>query len=250
LLISPEAIRLAKLTQKWGPSSSREILFNLLWSLPDSVETIREIPVEDLILIYRMIDSNLLFPSHDERYKFNQLLIEKMSLLPTVDEKICAMESLLFVTESKFITPISAINFRSKLIDAWVSLLAIKYGKDNSSDIYFANLKLVIDRINKNAPSRDITKMLSSLANAIVSQWQVSEYLGILLEPDKFMIIDRRERDMYAITTLGAISNIMNDNKQDQQQMLNYFAAPITHESVVSFANYLLNQHLARKLLG
>jgi hypothetical protein len=64
------------------------------------------------------------------------------------------------------------------------------------------------------------------------------------------MIIDRRERDMYAITTLGAISNIMNDNKQDQQQMLNYFAAPITHESVVSFANYLLNQHLARKLLG
>lgn len=249
LLLSPDAIRLAKLTQKWSEKSMREIMFSMIWNLPETVEGIDDITAADLILIYRMIDSSLLFPSEEQRTHFNQLIIDKIAQLLTTDAKIDAMEAVLFISSSKLITAISDIQFRSLLINAWVKLLALKYGKDDDSDAYFAAVKPVIDRINNHAPGRDITKMLTCFANAIVSQWKVSEYLGILLEPEKFMIMDIQSRDKFALTTLANISSIMSDSQEDQHRMLDFFASPITHDRVIAFSNYLLNQQLARELL-
>ncbi|CAM2801831.1 2-polyprenylphenol 6-hydroxylase [Legionella steigerwaltii] len=253
-VLTKETILLLKLAIQFvrNPVDRADIFKSFLWSLPQEASGTNHLTANDLILIYRMFDSQLIFPSTEVQEHFSRLVIERIKGISERDERIQALEELLFV-ENKLSLPISYIPLRNEAIEQLVKDLRDKYGQDDQSQEYKEKMITVIDRLYKNMAKRDVTLILSRLANVIESQWEVTEHLGILLEPDKYLATDQQEKIDFSISRLAAFSQKLSEDKNDIREFLEFISSPISRETTDKFSSYLLNHYKINelaKLLG
>ena len=244
--MSSEALHLLKLTsdEKFPCHDSlRTVVKSLAWST-DGLEMT---DVHDLVLLYRAIDLCFIFPSSEEQLKFNDCLINKINLVSDIDDKIKLLETLLF-TSKKLNRPITHIQFNNRIIDMWVSAIHSKYGLDDGTDEYFNDLIEVIDRVFQGAAARDRVTILSRLTTKIESQCKVNDYIGQVLEPEKYFFLKENKQNVSAISTLGAVSSYLSKEKEDQVQFLDFLSSPLNQQSVDQFTQYLLNHNKAEKI--
>ncbi|WP_065235815.1 ABC transporter, partial [Legionella cherrii] len=253
-VLSKETIALLKLAIQFVPNPvERACLFkSFLWNLPQETSGTNHLTANDLILIYRMFDSQLLFPSPEVQEHFARLVIQRIKEISDPDERIQALEELLFV-ENAITLPISSISLRNEAIEQLVKDLRNKYGQDDQSQKYREKMIAVIDHLYKNMAKRDVTLMLSLLANSIESQWEVTEHLGILLEPDKYLSTNQQEKIDFSISSLAAASRKLSEDKNDIKEFLEFISSPISRQTTEKFSSYLLSHQKINdlaKLLG
>ncbi|QLZ69685.1 hypothetical protein FOLKNPGA_02483 [Legionella sp. PC1000] len=253
-VLTQETIALLKLAIQFvhNPVDRADIFKSFLWYLPQDVNGTNHLTPNDLILIYRVFDSQLIFPSTEVQEHFAQLVIERIKGISDRDERIQALEELLFV-ENAISLPISYISLRNEAIEQLVKDLREKYGQDDQSQEYKEKMIAVINRLYKNMSQRDVTLMLSRLANAIESQWEVTEHLGILLEPDKYLPTHQQEKIDFSISSLAAASRKLSEDKNDIKEFLEFISSPISRQTTDKFSSYLLSHNKINqlaKLLG
>lgn len=253
-VLTQDTIALLKLANQFviNPVDRADIFKSFLWSLPQEASGTNHLTPNDLILIYRMFDSQLIFPSIEVQEHFSRLVIERIKGISERDERIQALEELLFV-ENAISLPISNISLRNEAIDQLVKDLRDKYNQDDQSQEYKEKMIAIINHLYKNMAKRDVTLMLSRLANAIESQWEVTEHLGILLEPDKYLSTNQQETMDFSISTLAAASRKLSEDKNDIKEFLEFISSPISTQTTDKFSSYLLTHHKINemaKLLG
>ncbi|WP_454781733.1 ABC transporter [Legionella sp. WA2022007384] len=252
-VLTKETITLLKLAGQFmhNPVDRADLFKSFLWSLPQEASGTSHLTPNDLILIYRTFDSQLIFPSPEVQEHFSRLVIERIKGISERDERIQALEELLFV-ENSISLPISDITLRNEAIAQLVQDLRDKYGQDDQSQEYKEKILAVINRLYKNMAKRDVTLMLSRLANAIESQWEVTEHLGILLEPDKYLSTNQQEKIDFSISSLAAASRKLSEDKNDIREFLEFISSPISRQTTDKFSSYLLTHHkingLAKRL--
>ncbi|MCW8408027.1 ABC transporter [Legionella sp. PATHC035] len=253
-VLSKETIALLKLAMQFvrNPVERASPFKSFLWNLPQETSGTNHLTAHDLILIYRMFDSQLLFPSPEVQEHFARLLIQRIKEISDPDERIQALEKLLFV-ENAISLPISSISLRNEAIEQLVKDLRNKYGQDDRSQEYREKMIAVIDHLYENMAKRDVTLMLSRLANSIESQWDVTEHLGILLEPDKYLSTNQQEKIDFSISSLAAVSRKLSEDKNDINEFLEFISSPISRQTTDRFSSYLLSRQKINdlaKLLG
>lgn len=248
-ILTKETMALLKLAMQYvsNPVDRADIFKSFLWNLPQEATGTNHLTANDLILIYRMFDSQLLFPSPEVQEHFARLVIERIKEISDPDERIQALEELLFV-ENAISLPISYISLRNEAIEQLVKDLRDKYGQDDQSQEYKEKMIAVINHLYKNMAKRDVTLMLSRLANAIESQWEVTEHLGILLEPDKYLSTNQQEKIDFSISSLAAASRKLSEDKNDIQEFLEFISSPISRQTTDRFSSYLLSHHKINSL--
>ena len=247
-LLSKNSARLFQILKKHCAYLNMEVLASLQWNLPASANQIKEIDWYTVIGIYRIVDTNMVIPSHAEFQRFSDLVVEMIESLTDADSKIKALEKLLFVSLNKMIAPLSSIKMRNWAVATWVKLISEKYGKDDGSEAYFNNIVVVIDRIKKNAGTRDETVMMSHLANEIVSQWRVSEHMGIQIEPEKFVELNGKQKETYSMVTLATISSVFANDIQHKEKFLHFISTRLTPAAITDFAAYILDHDLSSEI--
>jgi hypothetical protein len=246
-IFSDETVRLVKLVLQHNLFTVRDALHAYHWILPADNEV--NISVKDMIFLYRLIDQCLIFPNNEKREEIGRLLLVSIQAISIPDEKIAAIEQLLLLSKRKTDVAISDVRLRNQLMDLWVEYMAVKYGRDNSSEQYYLAIKGVIDRIGKFAAASDRIKLLSSLADRIQAQWKVSERMGILLEPDKFLDRNEAANEILTLTALAAVSRIMGKEHIHQRAFLEFLSKPLNNDGLNNFANYLRHHHLADEIM-
>ncbi|QMT60828.1 ABC transporter [Legionella sp. PC997] len=253
-VLTKEAITLVKLSIQYvrNPVERMELFKSFQWTLPQDVNGTNHLTPNDLILLYRLFDSQLIFPSTEVQEHFAHLVIERIKGISDLDERIQALEELLFV-ENSISLPISYISMRNEAIELLVKDLTNKYGRDDQSQDYREKIIAVIDRLYKNSSNRDVILLLSRLANAIESQWEVTEHLGILLEPDKYLPTHQESKIDFSISNLAAASRKLSEDKNDVKEFLDFISSPISYQTTEKFSSYLLRHNKINnlaKLLG
>lgn len=249
-LLSRDAARLTCLAKDWAVFYTRKMLTSFDLTLPASFAAIPDIALADLILMYRTYDTYLLYPSQQELFHFGQLVLEKISLLENSNEKIAALESLLFTVDKKLETPLADIALRNQVIALWVQAIYTQYGKDTMASDYQTNLTAIIDRIYKNAAGRDVALIFSKLANALEMQLKLSEHIGELLEPEKYLLMNKEKActDTVKSGVLADISEYFGEDEQDQKRFLDFISSPSSQKEVNEFAVYLVDHNKAEGL--
>lgn len=243
-LFSHEAAVIAQIVAEnfLGPyeSSTRKLILNSL-TRPKSlmIDDLKSMTAEDLITIYRSCDINFLFPSILEQEELANLVIQKIEMITSPVQKMQLVEALLFVSDA-FPFPIMDLKLRNTAIDLWLGDALTLFGKDDNSEKYYENLKQVIDHLEKGLSHRDLGYLLNLLANAIMSQKNLSHSIGILLEPDKYnVLIDKKNYSNDAIDALSKLSGYLGQDKRDQKKFLDFLSSPLTALSRQQFASHL-----------
>ncbi|MGM9454685.1 ABC transporter [Legionella bozemanae] len=248
-VLTKETMALLKLAIQFvdNPVDRANIFKPFLWNLPQEASGTSHLTPDDLILIYRTFDAQLTFPSTEVQEHFSRLVIERIKGISDRDERIKALEELLFV-ENAISLPIGYIPLRNEAIDQLVKDLGDKYGQDDQSLKYKEQMIAAIDRLYKNMAKRDVTLILSRLANVIESQWEVTEHLGILLEPDKYLPINQQETIDFSISNLAAVSRKLSEDKNDVKEFLEFISSPISRQTTDKFASYLFSHNKVNAL--
>lgn len=248
-VLTEHAINLIKLINisLKNPIEKANILKKFTWDqIPDGNE-LNHLSLHDFILVYRSFDKQLLFPSFQKQESLSNILLQKIENLKNYDDKIKALEELIFV-ENKTTPPLSDIQFRNKLIKILVTTLVEKYGKDNQTNDYQNEMIKVIDHIYANAAQRDVTIILSNLANEIESQKCVTEHLGKLLEPEKYLLLDNQKKLDLAISSLASLSQAISEDKNDIIAFIEFISSPMTDKGISKFSTYLIQHNKLNKI--
>ncbi|MFA6301539.1 MAG: ABC transporter [Legionella sp.] len=232
---------------KSNPAARKELFNTFVWDIPEDVRTVDHISADDLAYIYRFFDELLAFPSKEVQEQFSRLVLAKLKLVEDRDERIKVATRLLSV-DNQVQLALSDINVRNQVIKLLIADLIAKYGKDDSTPTYAKTLIAVIDTLYARIPGRDSALFFSLFANAIQSQWAVSEHLGILLEPDKFLKRDTKKMQDSAISNLAAVSRVLSECEEDTNAFLEFISSPLTNEQVDVFTNYLIKHQKMEKL--
>lgn len=248
-LLTRDTITLIKLITESirNPADKRKILKAITWNLSDDVAQINRLTPDELIYLYRTFDAQLLFPSTQEEECFANLIMQRIRAIDNRDDRINALETLLFV-ENKITLPLSNIQLRNDAINILVADLNAKYGKDDQTPAYNEKIMSVIDRLFKNIARRDVTLILSRLADAIVSQWKISEHLGILLEPKRFLAVNDQDHIDFTIANLAVVTQTLSDDQNAILAFLEFISSPITNDTTDQFAHFLLQHDKINKL--
>lgn len=254
-VLSLEFINLVKLTLTEFNWNRSDLLEQPIWKLPSSDLELKEIPVNDLILLYRAYDQVLLFPSIEKQKQFAQLIFHKISHMDNSAEKIEALE-FLFFENPLFSLGLNDLQFCRQAIELWIENILKIYGEDNGEDdSYIEKLKTLIDKVFKLSFSRDQLYILTQLADTLLLQQELSDYIGIRLEPKKYVENrqDVRHKDVtdkqaVALQTLVQITKHLAKDSGDQQILLNFLMEPMTPASLREFSKHLLQHRELKKI--
>lgn len=211
-------------------------IMRLDWQLPNTDDQVNSISLKDIIYLYRYYDNRFTFPNVKTKQEIGQYIIKQISLLKDSKQKIDLLESLLL--QDVFILPLSDMQLRIQAIDLWVSSMATFYGKDTGLVNYQEAIIPIITHLIHNAAKRDVIIMLDKLANAIESQWIISEFLGEQLEAEKFLKTNNK-KDLNGVAQLSIASKYLSDSVADQHQFLDFISAPLTNKSLTTLAHYI-----------
>ncbi len=229
------------------------------WDLPDSWLGMSHIDISKLIVLYRSYDEMILFPSLQLHRKFGRLIMDAIKHIETHDNQIKILDSLLLLGD-EYHLPISDLNIRNEAIDLWCKAVLVSYGTDDGSQAYFDKIKPVVDKIIDKSSNRDLQLLLVKLTESICSQHMLSEYIGLKIDPAKYIkatsnkSIFSKGSDPAAVS-LGVLANVaelIGNNSSDQQVLLNYLSESLTAKSSLDFANFLSThpklEEIGRKL--
>ena len=203
----------------------------------------KEISTSDLAYLYRYYDSRFLFPIISTKIMVGELVIKEVDGLIDLSQRIDCLEILLFTNENK--TPLSDMYVRTRAIELWVAAISSKYGKDDNSEEYKAQIIKIIDHVLKSSSKRDCIKILNMLAISIESQWLISEYLGEQLEAEKFLSC---ENNKSGLGQLAELSQWCSNDKVDQQEFLEFLSSPFSLQSLNKFTRYVANHRRVQDL--
>ena len=228
----------------------KELLGQLSLPNPFVISQLPDIDVSKGIILYRTLDMNLYFPSPEIQKEFGKWISQKIKLIENIDDKIRALEQVLFVGDKLLTMPLSDLPLRNELVKLWVESIVRKYGIDPLTSQYDETMKPIIAKVYENSAKRDTSYILNLLANAIESQQKLSDYMGLLLEPEKYLEQNKRQNKLisHGVTTLAALSSYLGKDRQDQLTLLNFLSAPLTPAALHDFASYLKNKGKEKKV--
>lgn len=116
-------------------------------------------------VIYRLFDTNFLWPNSRVRDCFSEILLEWMSTGVDANGLCEGIETLLFGGK-----PLSDRLVIKELINHWVYVARDKYGLDDGSDAYFQELSPLVRYAEKNCPVLYVKEVLESLAVGVGAQ--------------------------------------------------------------------------------
>ncbi|WP_454783355.1 AarF/UbiB family protein [Legionella sp. WA2022007384] len=248
-ILSKEAVKLIQLVTKSlrNPADTKKILTQFKQDIPQDINETRHLTPEELVFLYRTLDAHLLFLSTEVQERFAALIIQRISEITDDEERMKVLETLLFV-ENNITLPLSNIQLRNEAIKLLVNTLGTKYGKDNQSSQYKEQMIAVINHLFENVAQRDAPIILSRLADTIESQWGVTEHLGILLEPEKYLATNNKKFLDRTLSNLAVVSQLLSEDKNDIVAYLDFISAPITNETTDKFTTYLLGHEKINNL--
>lgn len=257
-LFSLEAVEICHLINQYMPElffskERRTLLASFIWpssffSSPQNME------INDLIYLYRTFDVNLSFPSLSAQQYLGGIILENFNRLQDAEAKISAAEKILFVESKGFKIPLADLQLRNSIASLWVELILLKHGKDSNLDSYVETITPIINQVFQASANRDVIYILNLLANALETQQRLSDYLGTLLEPEKYLVLKKaKSSTSNAVNVLGAISSYLGKNSADKLQFLDFLSAPLSTLTLNAFSNHLLQHRKAdqiAKILG
>ncbi len=224
-------------------STRKKVLASFRWQLPARHARPLDLDVKAMITVYRTYDINLGFADRKAQREFGHAIYDELLGIVDVEMRLTALEDLLLGRKGLFETPISDLWLRDHAVLLWVQIIVSKYGKDDGTQEYYNKLKPIIELIAKNAPNRDKIYIYNLLADAIESQRHLSDYMGMIVEPEKYEAINKKNNDnSTAVGILGNLSMYLGKDKKDQFALLDFLSAPVTQASVNKMAIYL-DQH-------
>ncbi|MBA2654076.1 MAG: hypothetical protein H0U71_03290 [Gammaproteobacteria bacterium] len=233
--------------EKFDFANIRIILQSFVWSsqLRNSLQSkISDIELPTLIFIYRLFDEYIAFPSHRHQTLLSNAIINQLSLSSgNPEEQIRVLEEAIF--NKTFSMPISDVKFKKALIDLWVEKILLQYEKDDNSQGYLTEIIKVIDSLIANVARSDIAYILEQLTNSIEAQNEICEYIGVMLEPEKYLFSTKKPKiiNEQAMNVLGLISKYFSKRKEDQKYLLNFLSSPLNEKSLTIFAAHIADHN-------
>lgn len=235
-----------------GDNIRREYYRMFQWNMPQNRSDLWQFSIEEVIILYRTADRMSLFPSYQDHQRMGQYILDFFQFIESDEERIVALEKLI-LNYKFFKHSLGDINFRDHVIKLWLASLINLYGRDDGKPAYIEKMKIIIDNVSKNSSSKDAFIILSRFADAIQSQREISEYIGILLEPERFLdarlLANRKQIYQLALSQLSAFSAYFSNSREDQLAVLDFLTSPLTDQSADKFTNYLIEHYNAKGFL-
>ena len=199
------------------------------------------------IMLYRIIDERLAFPTEDYRTQFGLHIIQKVSGLHDASWRIELLESLIFVGDDLGYLGLQDREFFCQVALKLTDDVAKSMGMDNGTQHYYVTIKQWIDKVYAKTWRSDAVYIFDQLANKIHAQYGVSHHMGCLIDPvlgDNY--IKERTNDS---ARLAKVFSILSENKADKMAMLLYISSPLTKISLDNFVQHLDNHPNKRDIL-
>lgn len=240
-LYSPEAVDIIKLLIETNSLYYRRIGLETMRQVVPGEYQLGRIAISDLILLYR-VSEQAQSVSLSFQKQMGELIFDQVKRMTNKADKLLALES--FLTTDYYIRtlPLVDLNLRNHIILLWANTLKELYGLDDQSQPYLEQMKLVIQRLMQTISNRDIDLIFEALANIILSQQEVSEYIGVTLAPHKYL---RRMNEAETNKKETIISNVnmataaLQQSSDDQKECLDFLTSPLSESSCDRFANFL-----------
>ncbi|WP_419418493.1 AarF/UbiB family protein [Legionella sp. D16C41] len=243
-MISKDTAKLFQLIKNYYMfERDMELLTEISWTCP-SQDRLSSISINDAIIIYQGCAKYNLLSFYHDMHTFGSLLLAKIQTIADNKDKIQTLEELFFNCQD--------VILQNELINLWLSVIVKEYGPDDNTENYFNTFKKIIDRILTKAASRDHEKILSLLANHIMAQKKISEYIGIKLVPEKYLSFEKEIKNNqkdFIISGLGSATRFLAEAKDSQKATLDFISKPITDQTATTFAIFLIKTKRAKKLL-
>ena len=235
------------------------VLQSIQWALPESSAGLVHMDPKDVITIYRIFDETMEFPSEEKQEKLTVLMLDYIDNVSCsylsgkrqAERLQVVLEHLLFTKDTHFSIPISDFSVRNHAVAQWVACIFQQYGLDDGSDEYFNALVAIIDKLFTHVAGRDLNYILEKLTDRILAQQRVSDYIGMQMEPEKYLQIKQNnpaQKYSQALTALSQISILLSKDRQDQLALLNFVSKPITKDSTHTFALHVIAKGKTSKI--
>ncbi len=241
VLFSPLLTRVLSTEQTLSTEACHK-LNNASWP-PLAKHQLSALSIDELLLYYGLFDLYAIFPAHEIKAQFGQLIFRRIKALATTEEQMLSLETWLFVGVNKK-SPISDIPLKNDLIRELIALYVAHYGKDNTPD-YFPRLKPLLFKLIQNLFSRDKIFFMSQLLTALEAQRAVCEFVGLAIDPTDFAAFRSKpnKQSQKALLALIRMADFFSENETDKQALLHYLSSPFTLKNC-----YTLRDHIKKHL--
>lgn len=241
-------------------NKGQHYLTQFTWKLPSKSAAWANLSAMQLIQIYQVFDVNLLFTSIELQQQFAKLILDKIKRLTKIENRIKYLTEwlcnnccpLIDTFNEKYYPPMTDILIRNQIIDLLIGDIVANYGKDNGKDDYKTTLTKLIDNYCKRMPKRDLNQFLIKLADGLSTQAELSHYIGVCVEPDKYDLKTKKERAKSNITQLAyltGVANILSRDEESRRRFIDFLASPLTQKSLQDFAKFVQVSKFGEQLL-